>query len=415
MKETSTWLASASIPSYPKLSKDTTVDVAIAGGGLAGLLSAYILAKTGKKVAVLEKDQFFRRSSGYTTGSLTQVIDTDVSDQVAMWGDGGARLIWESHGKAIDLLERIVKEEKIDCEFRRCTNYIYASDRKEMRSLGDEFAEMKRLGFPVSMKKGLPFKNKGAIAVKNQGKWNSVKFIAGLLPVLEKMGVELYEKSEVTAIEGTGPFSVQANGKTVTADWTLTATYQPFNNPREVLFHKGMYRTYIIEMDAPKGAYPEATYEDLDNPYQYFRVDAGMGTRGKDRIVLGGEDHRTELDSKTLEKKSYQALEEYAEEVFGKRYPIVRRWSGYILEPIDGLAFIGQYDPHQLIATAFSGTGMTYSGITALMVADIVSGKKSPYQDLYKPDRHMSMTQLWKKGRDFTEEFFRGAVANLFT
>jgi glycine/D-amino acid oxidase-like deaminating enzyme len=407
-KEQSTWLATASLPSYPKLQKDTEVDVAVLGGGLAGLMSAYLLAKDGKKVAVIDKDRFMGLGSGYTTGFLSQSIDTDTVDQVPMWGDDGAKLIWQSHGVAIDLIERIAKEENIECEFVRCDNYAYATDRKEARELDDEFTEMKRLGFPVAKKSPeLGFRNRGVL-------YHSVKFAAGLLKVLEGMGAELYEKTEAKEITGDGPFVVRTTGKQIRAAWTLTATYQPFNNPREVKFQKGMYRTYIIELEAPKGKYPEGIYEDFDNPYQYFRVDAGKGAKGKDRIILGGEDHREELTTPKMKAKSYRALEEYAQELFGKEYLIIRRWSGLILEPVDGLALIGEYDPNRLIATAFSGNGMTYSTITALIVRDAVNGKKSPYAELYSPNRKMTFTQLWKKGRDYTEEFFRGAVANFF-
>lgn len=415
-KEESTWLATTALPTFPKLTSNLTIEVAIVGGGLAGLLSAYELAKAGKKVAVLEKERFFRKGSGFTTGFLTQSIDTDVVDQVPMFGDKGAKAIWESHGVAIDRIEEIVKAERIDCEFMRCTNYAYANDRSEARDLENEFNEMKRLGFPVRMEKAdLGIYAKSAMAIKNQGKYHSVKFAAGLLGALERMGVELYEKTEVSEIKGEGPFVIKAGNYEVTVDWVAVATYHPFNNPKEVFLQKGMYVTYILELEVPKGRYQEGIYEDFDNPYHYFRVDAGKGARGKDRIILGGEDHREELKSKKMEQKSYAALEEYAEELFGKQYPIARRWSGYILEPIDGLAFIGEYEPHQLLATAFSGNGMTYSAITAMIFRDIVTGKPNPYLELYKPGRTPSMTQLWRKGRDYTEELFRGAVANLFS
>ena len=56
---------------------------------------------------------------------------------------------------------------------------------------------------------------------------------------------------------------------------------------------------------------------------------------------------------------------------------------------------------------------MTYSAITALIMRDIITGKKNPYTNLYDPKRTPTLTQLWKKGRDYTEEFFRGAVANI--
>ena len=131
--------------------------------------------------------------------------------------------------------------------------------------------------------------------------------------------------------------------------------------------------------------------------------------RDWDRIILGGEDHRKEIP---MHKKSMEELLEYAEELFGKEYPVVRTWSGPIEEPIDGLAYIGEYDPRRIVATAFSGNGMTYAALTAMIARDIVTGKKNPYAELYKPGRTPSLKQLWKKGRDYTEEFFRGAVAN---
>jgi hypothetical protein len=57
---------------------------------------------------------------------------------------------------------------------------------------------------------------------------------------------------------------------------------------------------------------------------------------------------------------------------------------------------------------------MTYSGITAQIARDLITGKKNPYTDLYDPKRTPTLTQLWKMGRQYTEEFFRGAVGNAF-
>ncbi|MDB5245288.1 MAG: FAD-dependent oxidoreductase [Parcubacteria group bacterium] len=411
-KETSTWIETASLPTFPKLTKNLTTDVAVIGGGLAGLLSAYVLAKEGKKVVVIEKDRFAAKATGYTTGFLSQLIDTDTADLIEMFGEADTKKIWNSHGDAIDLIEKIVKSEKIDCEFVRCKNYVYANDSRERKELDSEFSEMKKLKFEVSMKAvELGFKNRGVMTINKQGKYHDRKFIAGLLPALQKMGVELYEQTEVTDIVGNSPFTVKAGKHEVTADWTITATYQPFNNPSEVFLKKGMYKSYILELEVPKGKYPEGTYEDMDNPYHYFRVDAGKGAKGKDRLIIGGEDHRAEIP---MNKKNFDVLEDYAEDLFGKRYPVVRNWSGFILESVDGLPFIGQYKPGNLLATAFSGNGMTYSAISAMIFRDIIAHKKNPYTALYSPERSQTFTQLWKKGRDFGEEFLKGALANVF-
>lgn len=412
-KEHSTWLTDVTIPSFPKLQTDLDTEVAIVGGGLAGLLSAYTLAKAGKKVVVLESDRIARKSTGYTTGFLSQLIDTDTADLTEMFGEKATREIWNSHGEGISLIEQIVREEKISCEFMRTTNYVYANDSRERKSLEEEYKSMKSLGLGVSMKAvDLGFSHKGVMSIRGQGKYHAVKFVTGLCDALIKMNVQIYERTEVTAIEGEGPYEVVAGSYRVRAPWTITATYQPFNNPSQVFLKKGMYKSYIIELEAPKGKYPEGTYEDMDNPYHYFRVDAGMSPNKKDRIIIGGEDHRAEIP---MNKKNFEVLEDYAEELFGKRYPKVRQWSGFILESVDGLPFIGKYKPQQLLATAFSGNGMTYSAISALIFRDLITGKKNPYTALYSPERDISLTQLWKKGRDFGEEFFRGAVANAFT
>jgi glycine/D-amino acid oxidase-like deaminating enzyme len=412
-KNTSTWLANVSIPTFPKLTKDTTADIVIAGGGITGLLSAYTLAKAGKKVILLEKDRILNGATGSTTAFITASLDTDTPDLIEMFGKADAKKILESHQNAIDFIEKVIKTEKIECEFMRCPNYAYANDRREYKALEEEQMGLKSLSMGEQLSKSttLGFKHAGVLTTKKQAKYHPIKFLTALLPKLEKMGVEIYEKTEVTDISGEKPVTVTANGKTITADWSITATYHPFNNPKEVVLKKGMYVSHMIELEVPKGKYSEGTYEDQENPYHYFRVDAGMGPKGKDRIIMGGEDHRKEVP---VNKKSLKALEEYAEELFGRKYPLIRAWSGFVEEPSDGLALIGEYDPHRLLATAFSGTGMTYAAISAQIFHDLILNKSNPYVDIYRPDRMPSFTQLWKKGRDYGEEFFRGAVANLF-
>ncbi|MDB5264542.1 MAG: FAD-dependent oxidoreductase [Parcubacteria group bacterium] len=409
--QTSTWVSDTKLPQFPKLKEDISTEVLVIGGGLAGLLSAYLLAKAKKEVVVIEKGRLSQMGTGYTTGFLSQIVDTDYSDLIDMFGKKGAKDVWNSHGKAIDLIERIVEDEEIDCEFNRCNNYIYANSRSEWRDLKTEYEAMRTLGFSVTdTPTDLGFSNKGVITVENQGKYHAVKFVAGLVQALERMGVQIFELTEAKEhSKGKGLAKVSAGKYTIAADWTITATYQPFDNPKEVFLKKGMYKSYIIELEAPKGSYPEGTYEDADNPYQYFRVDR---MHEHDRIILGGMDHRAEL--KFSEERIFSELENYAEELFGERYKLVREWSGYILEPLDGLAYIGQVAPRRLLATAFSGNGMTYSAISAMIFRDIIGGKKNPYAGLYEPSRVPNMTQLWKKGRDYTEELFRG-VAKIAT
>lgn len=402
--DTSRWLATESLSTYPKLTQNIRTDVAIVGGGLAGILSAYLLAKAGKRVVILEKGRLAQAATGYTTAFLCQLIDTDYSDLEQMIGRAQAKLVWQSHGKGIDLIEKIVKDERIGCDFMRCDNYVYANTRREWRELMHERDTMKKLGAKIADSAGLPFENEGVFAIENQGKFHPLKFIDGILRALKDMGVEIYENTEVTKIgKGAVQTVTTKNGKEVKAGWTIRATYQPFDNPHEVFLKKGLYRSYLVEFKVPKGRYEEATYEDGDNPYHYMRVDSNGD---HDLLLVGGEDHRAEL--KLDAKKVFGELEKYTEETFGEKFPVTRRWSGLILEPLDGLAYIGEVGKKQLLATAFSGNGMTYSAISAMLFRDIVMGKASSWQKLYDPSRLPNAIQLWKKSRDYVEEFVKG-------
>ena len=149
---------------------------------------------------------------------------------------------------------------------------------------------------------------------------------------------------------------------------------------------------------------------DQSNPYHYFRIDKG---EKKDRMILGGEDHRHELPVDP--EKQYIALEKYLKTLLPKgRYTITRKWNGPILEPSDGLAYIGRlYKKENVyVAMAFSGHGMTYSMIAGKLLSDLILGKKNPYEELYNPLRIPTIKQLLQKGYDYTEELFGGAVKN---
>ncbi len=398
---------------YPRLQNNIVADVAIVGGGIAGLLSAYLLANAGKKVVILEKGDLLSGTTMYTTAFLSQIIDTSAVDMTNIYGKRNAALIWESHGEAINLIERIVKEENIECEFMRCNDYSYINDQDESKDLQEEYEGMKKLGAPVSLKKknDLGFPQHGYVELANQGKFHPIKFLRKLLLVLAELEVLIYEQTEVEKVSST-KFGVIAKGEgfSVKAGHAITATYDPLNNPIKTFMKKGMYVSYVYELEIAKGLFKEGIYEDSNNPYHYFRIDR-MGMH--DRMIIGGEDNRKEIAFG--EQKNFRALKAYTNKLLGKNpYRIVHKWSGQILEPSDGLALIGQFKQHQLVATAFSGNGMTYSGIAAKIFCDAVCGRKNKYAKLYNPARIPTIKQLYTKGRDYTEEFINAAAKNTF-
>ncbi len=405
-----TWTEERSIPTFAPLRNEIETEVVIIGGGIAGIMSAYLLAKAGKRVVVLEADRLASGATLRTTAFITHVIDTDPSDLIKMFGAKKAKLIWSSHAEAIDLIEQIVESEEIDCDFKRCSNYVYAKDDAEFKDLKDELEAIKKLGFTGTLKQkpNLHIRSTGYIELKNQAKFNPTKFLSGLVTKAKLLGVQFFEKTEATAItDGKSP-TVTAEKGSVQASWVITATYDPLHNPKETFGKKGMYKSYVFEVRVPKGKFPEGIYEDMENPYHYFRIDPGQRY---DRMIFGGEDHRKELP--VSERKSFTALRKHLQQLLQEvPYTIIKKWTGPILEPSDGLALIGEFKPGQLIASAFSGNGMTYSAIVAKLFVDSITHKKNPYKSIYDPTRTPTAKQLLVKVRDYAGELYGGAIKN---
>ncbi len=397
---------------YPKLNQNIDVDVAIIGGGLAGIDIAYMLNETDLNVAVLEAKTIGSGATSKTTAFLTQIVDTDFTDLTSMFGDAKTKLIWQAHGEAINTIEKIVKKEKIDCNFKRVSNYSFGQTDDDLESLTEEAKEMKRLGFKVRLHKKniLPFQATGAIEAPNQAKYYVMPFIKAIAAKAQKNGVQIFENTKVTKISGTKNIKIIANGKTITAKKVIIATYDPFGNPRPTKFKKGMYVSYVMNLEIPKGKIQETLYEDMGNPYHYFRIDPD---KKFDYMTVGGEDHRREIPMDP--KKNFRALESFVKKTFPKmKYKIASKWFGPILEPSDGLPLIGEFEPNKYVVCAFSGNGMTYSMIAALLLRDLIMKKKNPWTRLFDPKRTPTMKQLTKKALDYGEEFFRGAVKNFF-
>ncbi len=399
---------------FPQIKGNLETDVVVIGAGITGLLVAYELGKRGKRVVILESDRIGQGATALTTAFITQAIDTPLHQLQQMFGGRKAREIWESHGAAIDLIEEIIRKHKIDCGFMRASSMIFAADKKQIEDVQEDYRLAKKLGFPVVLRdrEDLPFSNFGILELKNQAKFYAAEFIAGLTKVLVDRGVQIFEKSEVVKISGTEKLPVvETRSGSASAFDVVIATYDPFGNPKKTVFKKGMYVSYVFKVQIPKGYLPEQMYLDNDNPYYYFRVD-GLGDGSEyDHMIIGGEDHRKEL--RMDPKKNFASLEKYLGRIVPKSsYKILTKWTGPILESSDGLALIGRLKPHRYVACAFSGNGMTYAPISALIIADMIEGKKNPWVKLYDPTRIPSLKQLYKKGSDYVMEFVHGALEN---
>src|SRR6202795_3759397 len=120
----SIWMATATVPQEPALRENTSADVCVVGAGIAGLTTAYLLAHEGKSVVVVDDGPIAGGQTQRTTAHLSNAIDDRYFEIERLHGEQGARLAAESHTTAIDRIEAIVLEERIDCGFERLDGYL---------------------------------------------------------------------------------------------------------------------------------------------------------------------------------------------------------------------------------------------------------------------------------------------------
>src|SRR5437763_8857217 len=121
----SVWMDGIDIPATPPLTSNISTDVCVVGAGIAGLTTAYLLSREGVKVVVIDDGPLCGGETGRTTAHLANEIDDSYQEIESLHGRDGARLAAESHTAAIDIIERIVREENIDCDFVRLDGFLF--------------------------------------------------------------------------------------------------------------------------------------------------------------------------------------------------------------------------------------------------------------------------------------------------
>jgi glycine/D-amino acid oxidase-like deaminating enzyme/nitrite reductase/ring-hydroxylating ferredoxin subunit len=379
----SLWRGTHPVGGFAPLPGNLSTDVAIVGGGISGLTAALILTRAGKRVALLERDRIGSGETGNTTSHLTEAVDRRYQRLHRDFGEEGARLVAQSSRDAIDWIEALVREAGIDCGFARVPGYLYTEREKDIASLADELDAARRAGCAVEWtdQVPLPFRTCGAVRWDGQGQLHATAYLDGLLKEAITQGLQLYENTRVLGVHEDDPCRIDTDRGTVRAAHVFVAAHVPVNN--RVLLHTKIaaYRSYAIAAQVASDA--GGLFWDTDDPYHYTRTQL---VNGQTYLIVGGEDHRT--GEKIDTDACYERLVAYARERFGVTSAQFR-WSGQIVEPVDGLPFIGRNAVSQrvYVATGYAGNGMTFGTLAGTMIGDLILDRANPYSELYDATR----------------------------
>ncbi|HMG75861.1 MAG TPA: FAD-dependent oxidoreductase [Pyrinomonadaceae bacterium] len=386
----SVWMATAATPARPALKKDARANVCIVGAGIAGMTTAYLLARSGKTVVVVDDGPIGGGMTGRTTAHLVTALDDRYFELERLHGETGARLAAESHAAAIDLVESIVKEEKIDCEFERLDGYLFVPPGESKKVLDRELEAVHRAGLTniemVERAPIEPFDTGKALRFPRQAQFHPLKYLSGLARAIQRDGGRIYNQTHASKIEGGEPARIEtASGAAITADAVVVATNTPVNDLFAIHTKQAAYLTYVIGARVPKDSVARALFWDTPDPYHYVRIESADG---HDVLISGGEDHKS--GQKDDANRRFAALERWTRGRFPMIEEIEYRWSGEVMEPIDGLAFIGRNPldhDNVFIATGDSGNGMTHGTIAGILLTDLITGKDNAWASLYEPSR----------------------------
>jgi glycine/D-amino acid oxidase-like deaminating enzyme len=396
-KGTSLWLETTPYSEYPALADDTQVDVAIIGGGMAGLSAAHLLKQAGKRVAVFEKARIGSGVTGYTTGKVTSQHGLIYSNLIKRFGKEAAHDYGQANQAAIQQIEMNVELERIDCDWQRADNYIFTESKKKVEALRREAKEAAGLGLPAAFttKTSLPFKVQAAVRFENQATLHVGKYLQGLAAAIEGGGSKVYEQSKAMLVhENNDGATLRANGYIVDADQVIIAT----NVPSPLVMHavhallEYPTRSYIISGKPGK---------DIDGMY----INVGSPSRsilpitlgGERHLLLGGEGHMVGVSGPA--KGHYDKLVEYAQRHFDMEI-VEHKWSTWdYLTYDEGPPLIGPAYPWSkrvFVATGFRKWGLTNAVVAGMILTDMIIGRHNPWAHSFRSNRLSAMAAIPK-------------------
>lgn len=373
----SLWIDNYKKNPFPELQGDTKTNVLIIGGGMAGVLCAYFLEQAGVDYVLLEADTIGSGITKNTTAKITSQHGLIYKQLINHVGIEKSKMYLEANQLALKKFSKLC--EDIDCDFEQKDAYVYS--RFDRRAIEKEVTALNELGFKAeySQEIALPFKIAGSIQFKNQAQFNPLKFISGI-----SKDLNIYENTRVKEIGEN--FAITNNGK-ITAENIIIATHFPIINKHGGYFLK-MYqhRSYAIALkNAP----------DLDGMYLEETMNGLSFRNYKDMLIIGGGDHKTGKIG-----GNWRVLRDFAETTYPQAVEEYS-WATQDCMTLDSVPYIGRYSKSSenlYVATGFNKWGMTSSMVSAIMLTDMITGKKNEYSPVFSPSRSMLTPQLLANG-----------------
>ncbi|WP_346762978.1 FAD-dependent oxidoreductase [Arthrobacter sp. Soil736] len=366
------------------------VDVAVIGGGIAGLTAALALKRAGQTVAVVEAARVGTGVTGHTTGKVTSLHRLAYTELAGSHGDDAARTYGRANQAAIEHIARTVSGEGLDCGFRRVANYTYAETDDALVRVRDEAALAASLGLPSAFTSDapLPFPVKGAVRFDGQAQIHSVRYLQGLAGAVHGDGSFVFEESPAVSLRDGSPAVVTTERGSVRARDVIVATNVPFGDRGAFDARCYPHRSYLTASLAtgPRldDAFRNSSFISVDEPMRSILT---VDVDGTSYVLPGGEGHRASDVGDAAER--YGRLAAFARDRLGAGETAFR-WSTQDAMPVDGLPYVGLMSPearHVHVITGLRKWGLTNGTAAALILTDTLCGRHSAWAAVFDSNR----------------------------
>lgn len=369
----SVWIETAKRPQFEPLRGEIKTDVLIVGGGMTGILCAYMLKQAGVDCVLIEASHICSGITKNTTAKITLQHGLIYDQMIRRFGEECARLYLKTQRDAMEQYR--VLSQAHPCDYEELPSYVYS--QKDPQKLLREVAALERLGCQATYcdRIALPISVAGGVRVDAQAQFHPLKFafsIARDLPV--------YENTKLLELRADG--AITEHGRIVSRAVILATHFPIFNRHGSYFLKLYQHRSYVTALESAPNF--EGMYVDEAERGLSFRNYNGL-------LLLGGGGHRTGKQGGT-----WNELEQVRQLYFPRSKEICR-WATQDCMTLDGIPYIGQYSartPNLYVATGYNKWGMTSSMVAAMLLTEMICGRHPDAAEIFSPSRSILRPQL---------------------
>ena len=327
MKMKSLWSNVISYNNLDELNENKDIDVLIIGGGITGISCAYYLKESGLNICLVDQNKIGSGVTSRTTGKITFLQETIYSDLLKKYSINTSFKYLTSQLFAMDKIKRIVNSENIQCNLNCVESYVFTNKKNEIKNLKKEMNVLKHLGIDVSEHDKINdnLKCKYAISVSDTYVFHPLKYLYALTEVCLSSVINIYENTKIIKMKK------EKNDSTYPA--------------KSLRYHKDK-NSYFIYLN---------NSHNMCNHCNYNKNFVGLIN-----------------DIKKL-KKNVDYI-----------------WSNEDLMTVDKLPYIGRLEKNNdnlFIGTGYNTWGMTNGTLAGYILANMILGRKTEYDDIFNPLR----------------------------